>query len=110
MKMNVNFSIFVSAFQNMGMEERFSHRGKEALFYYLIELEDETGEEMELDVIALCCEYYEYSAQELLMQYSHLLNEHEENDEERIETIIDKLVGITEVIEVKGGGYIIRNY
>ena len=38
----------------------FSYDGKIALFNYLEEYEESTGEEIELDIIALCCDYTEY--------------------------------------------------
>lgn len=39
----------------------FTYEGKRALFDYLEQYEDDTGEKIELDTIALCCEYSEYS-------------------------------------------------
>tara|TARA_R110000751_G_scaffold191952_1_gene297546 strand:+ start:165 stop:446 length:282 start_codon:yes stop_codon:yes gene_type:complete len=42
--------------------ENFSYDGLKALFEYLEEYEEGTGEEIELDVIALCCEYAEYDS------------------------------------------------
>lgn len=40
--------------------ENFSYDGLEALFNYLEELEDDYGEEIEFDPIALCCEFTEH--------------------------------------------------
>lgn len=40
----------------------FSRAGATALVEYMEELEKETGEDIELDVIALCCDYSEYSS------------------------------------------------
>jgi hypothetical protein len=51
---------FHDAFRDMGRGKQFSYEGKNALLDYLEELEDETGEPIELDVIALCCDYTEY--------------------------------------------------
>ena len=56
----VNFSDFRQAFLNHDRGNQFSYEGLKALFDYLEEQERDTGEEMELDVIALCCEYSEY--------------------------------------------------
>jgi len=61
MKKTINFTDFVDAFQDAGRDDNFSYDGKKALFEYLEDYEDDTGEEIELDVIALCCEYTEYS-------------------------------------------------
>lgn len=54
----VNFSQFVDAFNAAGRGEQFSHSGLKALYSYL------EGGDYELDVIALCCQYYEYSSVE----------------------------------------------
>jgi hypothetical protein len=60
MKSTVNESQFIDAFTKMNRENNFSYEGRKALFEYLEQYEQDTGEEVELDVIALCCEYSEY--------------------------------------------------
>lgn len=47
---------------------QFSRKGLTILFNYLEMLEDSIGEEIELDVIALCCTYVEYENKTELMQ------------------------------------------
>jgi hypothetical protein len=59
MKQTINKSQFVDAFATMGRENQFTYGGKSALFDYLESTEEDTGE-VELDVIALCCEFTEY--------------------------------------------------
>tara|TARA_X000001388_G_scaffold68055_1_gene55654 strand:- start:2360 stop:2662 length:303 start_codon:yes stop_codon:yes gene_type:complete len=56
----INKYEFSDAFQKMGRGKQFSYEGLDALFDYLEMLEDDIGEQIELDVIALCCEYSEY--------------------------------------------------
>jgi hypothetical protein len=56
----IGFCEFTDSFRNMGRGEQFSYHGLEALYDYLEELGEDIGEEIELDVIALCCEYTEY--------------------------------------------------
>ena len=51
---------FRKAFCDMGRREQFTHEGLKVLFYHLAECEEGMSEPMELDVIALCCEYCEY--------------------------------------------------
>ena len=60
MKQSINKYQFIDAFHKMGRGEQFSYDGLTALYDYLEQLGDEIGEEIELDVIALCCEYAEY--------------------------------------------------
>ena len=38
----------------------FTYEGLECLYNYLIDFEQDTDTEIELDVIALCCDYSEY--------------------------------------------------
>ena len=58
MKEQVTFCRFYDAFECR--RENFSYEGLKALFYYLEDYEESVGEEMELDVIAICCEYNEW--------------------------------------------------
>ena len=60
MKQTVNFCEFTDRFRDMDRNNNFSYEGKRALFDYLEEYEESIGEEIELDIIALCCEYSEY--------------------------------------------------
>ena len=64
MYQSINFHRFQDAFQNMNRGNNFSYEGLQALFNYLEQLEEDTGEQLELDVIALCCEYSEIEEDE----------------------------------------------
>ena len=61
MHINVTSAMFADAFRRMGRENQFSREALEALFNYLEDYEQDTGEDLELDVIALCCEFTEYT-------------------------------------------------
>lgn len=69
MKLDINFSSFCDAFRDMGREEQFSYDGKSALFDYVKDYEEATGTEVNLDIIALCCEYSEYADIEEFRRY-----------------------------------------
>ena len=60
MHISVNSSMFADAFRRMGRENQFSREALEALFNYLEDYEQDTGEDLELDVIGLCCDFTEY--------------------------------------------------
>ncbi|HDY88534.1 hypothetical protein LCGC14_0360420 [marine sediment metagenome] len=60
MKILINFNHFCDRFRSMGRNDNFSYGGKKALFEYLEQYEEECGLEIELDIIAICCEYCEY--------------------------------------------------
>ena len=55
---------FRQAFKDYNRENNFSRSGLDALFDYYEELEDATGKEIELDVIAICCDWNEYESME----------------------------------------------
>jgi hypothetical protein len=57
MKQSVNFSAFVDAFHAFDRYEYFGYDGLRIIFDYLEEYEESAGEELELDVIAICCDY-----------------------------------------------------
>ena len=62
MKQNVSFSTFADTFRSSdNYKNNFSYGWLKALFDYFEEYEKDTGEELEFDMVALCCEYEEYS-------------------------------------------------
>jgi hypothetical protein len=63
----INVSDFRDAFRAYGRADQFSYEGLGALFDYL---EDFDGGGYDLDVIALCCEYSEESAEDIAANYS----------------------------------------
>ena len=97
MKQTVDLNDFRNAFRNYGREENFTYEGLETLYDYLMSYEEDCGEEQELDVIAICCEFAEYdSIEEVLEEYS----------KEDIEELRD----YTTVLEMDNGGIIIQQF
>jgi hypothetical protein len=70
MKTTINLYQFRDAFQRANRGSQFSYDGLEILFDYFEEYEEGTGEEMELDVISICCEYAEASPEEIADNYN----------------------------------------
>lgn len=95
---NISFSEFCDAFGNT-YRDNFSYAGKRALYDYFENTEEETGEEIEMDIVAICCEYTEYeSMKELKKAYSNIKD-------------IGELCGKTTVIEIPDSeAFIIKNY
>ena len=85
MKQTINQYDFRNAFRNM-RPDNFSYEGLEILFNSLEQYEADTGEEVELDVIALCCDYSELTAEEIQRQYSV---EHDVEDESSLEEQVE---------------------
>jgi hypothetical protein len=94
---NVNFSMFCDSFRG-SYKNNFSYEGKRALFDYLEEYENSTGEKIELDPIALCCDYSEYeSLGDCLKEYDNITDRAD-------------LENHTQVIDLENGGVIIQQF
>lgn len=94
-------SAFRDAFRDAGRKDQFSYEGLEALYEQINEVYQDNN--YELDVIALCCEFSEYTPDELLKEYSHV-------DAENIETLVDYLSDNTVLIIVSSGNYIVQGF
>ena len=70
-KETVSFNTFSTRFLSSdSYRNNFTYNGLEALYDYLEQLSEDIGQEIEFDMIALCCEYSEYkSAWEAMEQY-----------------------------------------
>ena len=90
MKTTLSVYDFRDAFHKAGRKDQFSYDGLEILHRYFEELEESTGEEIELDVIAICCEYAEQDWQSIAEDYSIEIDENE-NEEEQEQQVIDHL-------------------
>ena len=64
MKQTINSHDFIDAFRNHDRQDNFSYAGLHALYDYLEAYEEDTGEEIELDVITICCDFTEYASLE----------------------------------------------
>ena len=69
MKQTINVYQFRDAFQKI-RPDNFSYDGLTILFDYLEEYEEECGIELELDVIGICCDYAEDTAEAIAENYS----------------------------------------
>ena len=96
---------FRDAFREANRESQFSYDGLEVLFDYLEQLEQDTGEEIELDVIALCCDYAEEEASTLAAFYNIPLDDLE--GDEIVETVLAELNNATSVCGVTDSGTIV---
>lgn len=71
MKITINtFGQFFDEFLKCDRATQFSREGLRLLFDYFQEIEEQCPDvDVELDVIAICCEYCEISEEELCEQY-----------------------------------------
>jgi hypothetical protein len=100
MKTQVNFSDFCDAWRAHDRNNSFSYAGKRALFDWLEEYEADTGQEQELDIVALDCDFVEYE---------NLADFHNDYDKEDYPTEND-ISDNTMLIPVEGDGFIIQNF
>jgi hypothetical protein len=61
----VTKSIFIDSFNSV-RPENFNYSGLCALFDYFDDMDDLGGESIELDVIAICCDFTQYTVEDAL--------------------------------------------
>lgn len=82
---------FIDAFMKI-RPDNFTRSGLQALYDHFIGLEAEIGEQIELDVIAICCDFSQYKDfNELNEEYDNVYND------------LEDLRGFTQVIEFDDG-------
>jgi hypothetical protein len=105
MKQTVSVSDFRDSFTKMNRQNNFSYEGLGVLFNYFEELEESTDTEIELDVIAICCDYTECDIQEAREMYSHISEDYPIDDD-----FIRALQEYTEVLDVGFDQFIIQDF
>ena len=93
----ITFSAFCDAFRDCGRGESFSYAGKRALFDWLEEYAEDSGQDVELDIVALDCEFAEYADE------SEVVEEYDLPDMQAVEDV-------TLVIPVHPHGYIVQAF
>lgn len=73
---SINFSDFCDEFRDFDRQDSFSYEAKKALFNYL----DDFEENLELDILALCCDFTELSYSEIVQEYSLDIDPEETNE------------------------------
>ena len=109
MKTTVSNSDFHDAFRAHDRLENFSYEGRNLLFDMLESIEDDSGEEMELDVIAICCEFNEDSVDAIADNYSIDLS-YCDDDDERKDAVLDYLNDNTMVVGETDAGIVYQAF
>ena len=105
MKTTIGWGDFTNAFEAM-RPDNFSYEGLSVLYDYLLQFEVDTGEELELDVIALCCDYSEDTWQDIARIYSIDLSECGQVEEAKREAVHDYLIEKTHLVGETSTGFI----
>lgn len=102
----LTFCQFCDAFDHMDRETQFSYDGKRVLFDYLEEYSDSMNEPVELDVIALCCEYAEDSIDDIIENYSVGVSDADGDKDEIKEIVREYLEDNTIIIGETDDGFV----
>jgi hypothetical protein len=76
----INIFDFRDAFYRMGRTEQFSNAALKIIFDYIEDYERDTGEQVELDPIAICCEWGEDTPEGIAYDHDIDLEGIEEED------------------------------
>src|SRR5690554_2842180 len=88
MKITVTENMFKEQFVRMNRADNFSSAGLSALFEFLEDMEKDIGEEYELDVIGLCCDFSEEHYTDIADDYGIEADFHEVLEYLENETIV----------------------
>jgi len=108
MKTTVYFSEFRDLFQQI-RPDNFSYDGQKILFDYFEEYEESTGEEVDLDVIAICCDFSEDSFENIADQYGIELDAEMDEDYQK-QQVIEHLEGEGAYLGDSINGIVYRNF
>ena len=82
MNKTIDFYEFRNSFEEL-RPNNFSYEGLRVLWEYFEEYEESTGTQIELDIIAICCDYTESTIEEVSRDY--FLNDYGFNIIERLQ-------------------------
>ena len=114
-KQTINQHQFEQSFRDCGRlgedNDNFSYEALELLFNHFEGIENDTGEEIELDPIAICCEYAEMTKEELLDNYEITIHYPSLNTEEEQEDIVQRhLENNTSFVGKTASGFVFLQY
>jgi hypothetical protein len=105
MKTTVSRYDFERAFIDADRKNTFTYDGMHLLFDYLEQYEEDSGAEIELDVIALCCEYDENAWQDIADNYDIDISSGDD-DKEKKEIVREYLEENTQLVGETDSGFI----
>lgn len=70
MKQSVNLNDFIDAFKAYDRYDGYGYEALKVIFDYLEQYEDETGQEIELDVVSICCDFNAENYTDIAQNYS----------------------------------------
>jgi hypothetical protein len=101
MKITIDYYDFLDVFRRYDRIDNFSREGLELLFNYL----EEVDPDMELDVIAICCEYCEDTPADIANNYWDRDSVPDDEDELR-DQVRDYLEANTTIVGETASGFV----
>jgi len=95
----LRLSDFTNAFRNSNRDGQFSFEALELIFDYIEDYERDTGEQVEFDMIALCCEWAEEDAATLAQYYDF--------DSAELDDVAEAMRDATQVAGVTSKGTVV---
>jgi hypothetical protein len=105
MKTTVSRYDFERAFVDADRKDNFSYEALGLLFDYFESYEEETGEEIELDVIAICCEYSEDTPEGIANNYWSV-DDLTQDEEELRDQVREYLEANTSIVGETATGFV----
>ncbi len=109
MKTQIDKHTFINTFDQYGRGDNFTRAARVALFEYYEQLEEDLGEDIEFDCIAICCLWSEYDTPEAWAEdcgyhpASWTSYPDDYDDDAKLEQITEYLQDNTQIIEFDGG-------
>ncbi len=84
----LSFPSFRDMFIAANREDTFTDEGLEVLYDYLDNLSDETGKDIEIDVVGLCSEYDENTIEQIISENDIDVSDIDPDDEDEIKDCV----------------------
>jgi hypothetical protein len=104
MKTTISKYDFERAFIDADRKENFSYEGLGLLFDYIEQYEEDTGQEIELDVLALCCDYSEDHPDDIISNYR--IDVEGLDEDEKIDAVREYLEENTQLVGETATGFV----
>jgi hypothetical protein len=98
MKQTINFSSFIDAFRAYARYDQFGYQALRVIFDFLEQYEQDCNEELELDVIAICCEYDSSHYKDIADNYRIDLSDADGDEDAEKQIVLDYLNDNTMVL------------
>lgn len=102
-------SSFIDAFKQSSRKDQFSYEALGAIFDYLEEYSDSTGEKVEFDIVGICCDWAEMTWQEVALSYGVDLASCTDDDE-RMGEVESFLCDNTQFLELSDGVFVFQQF